>query len=293
MAVNSMTGYGKGVCEKDGIKITVELKSVNHRFLDLTIKLPKILSYAEDTIRKDMKENFSRSHVDIFVNIEDNREDKNQITFDYDLINAYIEASKKVASDCFIKDDLTTSKVLSLPDVVKNSPKEEDEKLLLEILEDALNTAIANIKKMRATEGVAMEKDVVSKVATINEIVKKIEAAAPGMVETHFVKVKERIKEMLEDVNIDEARMLNEVAMYTDKVCVDEEIQRLKSHVSHFTEIISKGGIVGKQLDFIVQEMNREANTCGSKCNDIEVSNNVIALKNEIEKVREQIQNIE
>ena len=138
-----------------------------------------------------------------------------------------------------------------------------------------------------------MQNDVMNKMSTIKDIVKVIEEKAPGMVEEHFAKVKERVQEMLKDVSIDEAKLLNEIAFYTDKVCVDEEIQRLKSHLDHFAEIVSKGGACGKQLDFIVQEMNREANTCGSKCNNIEVSNQVIALKNEIEKVREQIQNIE
>lgn len=293
MAVNSMTGYGKGIAEKNGIKITVELKSVNHRFLDLTIKLPKMLSFSEDVIRNTLKSNFNRGHIDVFVNYEDNRENKTEIAFDYDLINAYIEAGKKISSDLFIQDDLTTSKVLMLPDVAVEKVKEEDEQVLLDVLKEALNIACEKMSIMRASEGVLMQNDVLSKISNITALVSKIEAKAPKMVQEHFEKVRVRVQEMLKDVEIDEARLLSEVALYADKVCVDEEIQRLKSHIEHFNEIMSKGGIVGKQLDFIVQEMNREANTCGSKCNNIEISNNVIALKNEIEKVREQIQNIE
>ena len=293
MAVNSMTGYGKGICEKDGLKVTVEIKSVNHRFLDLMIKSPKIFSFAEDTIRKCMKDNFVRGHFDIFVNYEDVREDRTKVVFDYSLVNAYVEAAKKISTDFTLQDNISAIDILSFPDVAKTTCEDEDETFLNEIVTKATNEAIEKISVMRKNEGALMEKDVMSKMATISEIVKVIEEKAPNMVQEHFAKVKERVSEMLKDVAIDEAKLLNEVAFYSDKVCVDEEIQRLKSHLSHFSEIISKGGACGKQLDFIVQEMNREANTCGSKCNNIEVSNQVIALKNEIEKVREQIQNIE
>lgn len=293
MAVNSMTGYGKGIAERDGLKVVVELKSVNHRFLDLMIKTPKLFNFAEDTIRKCMKESFARGHFDIFVNYEDTRQDRTSVSFDYSLVNAYVEASKKISSEYFVQDTLSTAQIIALPDVAKVVCEDEDQDFLNNIILEALKQAIENISKMRASEGVLMQNDVMNKMATIKDIVKVIEEKAPGMVEEHFAKVKERVQEMLKDVSIDEAKLLNEIAFYTDKVCVDEEIQRLKSHLDHFAEIISKGGACGKQLDFIVQEMNREANTCGSKCNNIEVSNQVIALKNEIEKVREQIQNIE
>ena len=293
MAVNSMTGYGKGIAERDGLKVVVELKSVNHRFLDLMIKTPKLFNFSEDTIRKCMKESFARGHFDIFVNYEDTRQDRTSVSFDYSLVNAYVEASKKISSEYFVQDTLSTAQIIALPDVAKVVCEDEDQDFLNNIVLDALKQAIENIAKMRASEGVLMQNDVMNKMATIKDIVKVIEEKAPGMVEEHFAKVKERVQEMLKDVSIDEAKLLNEIAFYTDKVCVDEEIQRLKSHLDHFAEIVSKGGACGKQLDFIVQEMNREANTCGSKCNNIEVSNQVIALKNEIEKVREQIQNIE
>lgn len=293
MSVNSMTGYGKGVCEKDGLKVTVELKSVNHRFLDLAIKSPKIFTFCEDSIRKCMKDNFTRGHFDIYVNYEDSRQDRTTVDFDYSLVNAYVEAAKKISSECFVQDNLNAAELLALPDVAKTTIQEDDEEMLQEVILSAFSQAIEKISLMRQKEGDLMEKDVLSKMDTITSIVKDIEKLAPSMVEEHFAKVKERVQEMLQDVSIDEAKLLNEVAFYTDKVCVDEEIQRLKSHLDHFANIIKKGGACGKQLDFIVQEMNREANTCGSKCNNIEVSNLVIALKNEIEKVREQIQNIE
>lgn len=293
MAVYSMTGYGKGVFEKEGLKLTVELKSVNHRFLDLAIKAPKVFSFAEDIVRKALKDNFQRGHFDIFLTYEDLRENRTIVNFDYSLVNAYVEASKKIANECNIEDSLKTAELLSLPDVAKTTYVDEDEEFLTSVLKSALDIAIKNMQAMREKEGALMAKDVLSKMATIKDLVAQIEKKAPSMVEEHFAKVKERVQEMLKDVSIDEAKLLNEVAFYSDKVCVDEEIQRLKSHLDHFEDIISKGGACGKQLDFIVQEMNREANTCGSKCNNIEISNLVIALKNEIEKAREQIQNIE
>ena len=293
MAVNSMTGFGKGVYEQDGLKVTVELKSVNHRFLDLMIKAPKIFSFAEDAIRKALKDSFQRGHFDIFVTYEDLRENRTTVVFDYSLVNAYVEASKKISSEYFVQDSLKSADLLAMPDIAKVSYVDDDEEFLVNVLNNALKQAIDKMSVMRLTEGALMQKDVLSKMDTIKSLVAKIEALAPSMVEEHFAKVKERVQEMLKDVAIDEAKLLNEVAFYSDKVCVDEEIQRLKSHLDHFNEIITKGGACGKQLDFIVQEMNREANTCGSKCNNIEISNLVIALKNEIEKVREQIQNIE
>ena len=293
MAVNSMTGFGKGVYEQDGLKVTVELKSVNHRFLDLGLKAPKIFSFAEDRIRKALKDSFQRGHFDIFVSYEDLRENRTIVNFDYSLVNAYVEASKKISKEYFVQDNLSSADLLSYPDVVKTSYVDDDEAFLAGVLDKAMAQAIEKINAMRLTEGALMQKDVLSKMDTIKDLVSQIEAKAPDMVKEHFAKVKERVQEMLNDVSIDEAKLLNEVAFYSDKVCVDEEIQRLKSHLNHFSEIITKGGACGKQLDFIVQEMNREANTCGSKCNNIEISNLVVALKNEIEKVREQIQNIE
>ena len=293
MSLNSMTGYGKGMVEENGLKITIELKSVNHRFLDLTIKLPKFLSFAEDLLRKNLKETFNRGHIDVFVNLEDNRKDKTTITFDYSLAQSYIEASKKIAEEFFVKDNLGTYEVLSLPDVVKNTVNEESEEILTNLVLQAFKNSADNLSKMRATEGTLIEKDLLQKVDNIQQIVKNIEALAPTMVEDHRVKLKDRMEELLKDVTVDETRLLNEVSFYADKVCIDEEITRLNSHIIHFGEIIKKGGVCGKQIDFIVQEMNRETNTIGSKCNNYDVANLVVSLKSEIEKIREQIQNIE
>ena len=293
MSIKSMTGYGKGICEKDGLRVVIEIKTVNHRFLDLTIKLPKIFNFAEDTIRKEIKKNFARGHFDILISYEDKRETRKQITYDSSIANAYLESAQQMHKDLFVENNLGAYQLLILPDVIKISNEEDDESFLESVLKDALNDSITKLDAMRTKEGLLMEQDFIDKLSTISDIVSKIETLAPNMVKEHFEKVRQRISEMLQDVAVDEARMLNEVAFYSDKVCVDEEIQRLKTHIDHFGQIIKNGGNVGKQLDFIVQEMNREANTCGSKCNNIEISSLVISLKNEIEKVREQIQNIE
>lgn len=293
MSIKSMTGYGKGVCEKEGLRVTVEIKTVNHRFLDLAIKLPKIFIFSEDLIRKAIKSNFVRGHFDIFVTIDDKREIEKTFNYDIKLANAYLDAAQQMHKDLFVENNVGAYQLLTLPDVVKIGYPEEDEAFLSSVLSEALNNSIKSLSLMREKEGLLMEKDFIDKISVINNIVSKIEALAPDMAKEHFEKVRQRISEMLGDVSIDEAKMLNEVAFYSDKVCVDEEIQRLKTHIDHFMQIIKEGGNVGKQLDFIVQEMNREANTCGSKCNNIEISSLVVMLKNEIEKVREQIQNIE
>lgn len=293
MSIKSMTGYGKGVCEKEGLRVTVEIKTVNHRFLDLAIKLPKIFIFSEDLIRKAIKSNFVRGHFDVFVTIDDKREIEKTFNYDIKLANAYLDAAQQMHKDLFVENNVGAYQLLTLPDVVKIGYPEEDEAFLSSVLSEALNNSIKSLSLMREKEGLLMEKDFIDKISVINNIVSKIEALAPDMAKEHFEKVRQRISEMLGDVSIDEAKMLNEVAFYSDKVCVDEEIQRLKTHIDHFMQIIKEGGNVGKQLDFIVQEMNREANTCGSKCNNIEISSLVVMLKNEIEKVREQIQNIE
>lgn len=293
MIVKSMTGYGKGVYEDEQIKLVVELKVVNHRFLDLNVKLPRQFSFAEDALRKIIKTGIVRGHVDVYVNFEDNREIKNQLDCDYALASQYYELAKNIGAQLGIENNTGVYELLRLPDVVSLKVNDIEEEELLKALTSACEAAIANLDKMRVKEGEAMKEDVLSKVSNVEDIVAKIEKLAPAMTSVHREKVKERVAEYLKDVAIDEEKFLNEMAFYADKVAVDEEITRLKSHIVHFRDIVAKGGAIGKQLDFVVQEMNRESNTTGSKCCDIEVSNLVVALKSEIEKIREQIQNIE
>ena len=293
MIVKSMTGYGKGVYEDGQIKLTVELKVVNHRFLDIGIKAPKQFSFAEDALRKTIKNGLVRGHVDVYVNYEDNREIKSEVSADYALAEQYYNLSKGVAERIGLANNVGVYELLKMPDVVSVKVADIDEEELLKALTAACGQAIENLDKMRIKEGEAMKADVLAKTQTVEKLVSEIAKLAPGMTAVHREKVRERVQEYLAGVAIDEEKFINEMAFYADKVAVDEELTRLKSHISHLRAIVEKGGAIGKQLDFVVQEMNREANTTGSKCCDVNVANLVVALKSEIEKIREQIQNIE
>lgn len=293
MIVKSMTGYGKGVYEDGQIKLTVELKVVNHRFLDIGIKAPKQFNFAEDALRKTIKNGLVRGHVDVYVNYEDNREIKSEVSADYALAEQYYNLSKGVAERIGLANNVGVYELLKMPDVVSVKVADIDEEELLKALTAACGQAIENLDKMRIKEGEAMKTDVLAKTQTVEKLVSEIAKLAPGMTAVHREKVRERVQEYLAGVAIDEEKFINEMAFYVDKVAVDEELTRLKSHISHLRAIVEKGGAIGKQLDFVVQEMNREANTTGSKCCDVNVANLVVALKSEIEKIREQIQNIE
>lgn len=293
MIVKSMTGYGKGVYEDGQIKLTVELKVVNHRFLDIGIKAPKQFNFAEDALRKTIKNGLVRGHVDVYVNYEDNREIKSEVSADYALAEQYYNLSKGVAERIGLANNVGVYELLKMPDVVSVKVADIDEEELLKALTAACGQAIENLDKMRVKEGEAMKADVLAKTQEVEKLVSEIAKLAPGMTAVHREKVRERVQEYLAGVAIDEEKFINEMAFYADKVAVDEELTRLKSHISHLRAIVEKGGAIGKQLDFVVQEMNREANTTGSKCCDINVANLVVALKSEIEKIREQIQNIE
>ena len=293
MIVKSMTGYGKGVYEDGQIKLTVELKVVNHRFLDIGIKAPKQFNFAEDALRKTIKNGLVRGHVDVYVNYEDNREIKSEVSADYALAEQYYNLSKGVAERVGLANNVGVYELLKMPDVVSVKVADIDEEELLKALTAACGKAIENLDKMRIKEGEAMKADVLAKTQEVEKLVSEIAKLAPGMTAVHREKVRERVQEYLAGVAIDEEKFINEMAFYADKVAVDEELTRLKSHISHLRAIVEKGGAIGKQLDFVVQEMNREANTTGSKCCDINVANLVVALKSEIEKIREQIQNIE
>lgn len=293
MAIYSMTGYGKGVCESNGLKVTVELKSVNHRFLDLNIKLPKVFSFAEDVLRKTVQSAVGRGHIDVYVNYEDNRQDKCSISIDYDLARQYVDAAKQLSEKFGVTNNLYANEILRIPEVVTQVANEEDEATLSELLTAACRQAADNLNKMRLVEGETLIKDLLAKVEGIRNVLPEIQKLSPVTLAEYRQKLEERIKDYLKDVPVDEVRLINEVAFYSDKFCTDEEITRLYTHISHFEKIVKEGGAVGKKLDFIVQEMNRESNTIGSKCNNADITNCVVFLKSEIEKIREQIQNLE
>ncbi|MDE5654004.1 MAG: YicC family protein [Clostridia bacterium] len=291
-AIYSMTGYGKGIAEQDGLKVTVELKSVNHRFLDLNIKLPKVFTFAEDILRKTIQGAISRGHIDVYVNYEDTRESKKTLSIDYDLAEQYMLASKQLQEKGIAQNNLFTAELLRMPDVVTQVAKEEDEELLVNLLKSACVGAIENINAMKLREGSMLVKDLYVKIKNIQTTIPKIQELAPKTLQEYRTKLEERVKEYLKDAPIDEVKLINEIAFYSDKFCTDEEVTRLYTHIDHFKSVLDEGGAVGKKLDFIVQEMNRETNTIGSKCNNALITECVVYMKSEIEKIREQIQNL-
>lgn len=289
--MNSMTGYGKGVAESAGRKVGVEIKSVNHRFLDMNIKLPRTLGFAEDIIRSEVKGAVNRGHLDIYVNYE--RESGGKISMDEQLARDYCTMAAKAAMKFSITNDLSVSALFRMPEVVVVKEEDEDEEAVGKLVEQAVREALSGLSVMRAKEGEMLMRDFAEKLANISAFVDEVEKLAPVTVEEHKNRMRERITEMLGDVAFDEARLMNEAAFFADKVAVDEEIARLRSHIAHFKDICAAGGALGKKLDFIVQEMNRETNTIGSKCSDSKIAQCVISAKCEIEKVREQVQNVE
>lgn len=289
--MNSMTGYGKGVAESAGRKVGVEIKSVNHRFLDMNIKLPRTLGFAEDIIRSEVKGAITRGHLDIYVNYE--RESGGKISMDEQLARDYCTMAAKAAMKFSITNDLSVSALFRMPEVVVVKEEDEDEEAVGKLVEQAVREALNGLSVMRAKEGEMLMRDFSEKLANISAFVDEVEKLAPVTVEEHKNRMRERITEMLCDVAFDEARLMNEAAFFADKVAVDEEIARLRSHIAHFGDICRAEGALGKKLDFIVQEMNRETNTIGSKCSDSKIAQCVISAKCEIEKVREQVQNVE
>lgn len=289
----SMTGYGKSVAEADGRKITVELKSVNHRFLDLTIKLPRALNFCEDAIRSVIREKCSRGHIDVFVNYENKRDDAVQMTLNSALAAELIRLKSQVVDEFGLADDFTVSALLRTPDVVAEEKAEEDEAAILSLVIQSTAEAADKLNEMRAVEGTKLKTDLSEKVDTVEALVEKLSKRAPMVVENYRIKLTEKIRDALCDVATDEARLLNEVAFFCDRAAIDEEITRLRSHVAQARIIFKADEPVGRKLDFLVQEMGRESNTISSKSNDLTVTELALMLKSEIEKIREQVQNVE
>ena len=291
--MKSMTGYGKGVAASDGRELTVELKSVNHRFLDVSMRLPRVLSCIEDTLRQTIAERLVRGHVDVFVNYRNTRTDAKTVRVDDTLLNAYVTAARAANESLGLRDDLTLSNVLRLPDVTEIVPADEDADALKTLAEDATNLALNGLIDMRIAEGARLRAALMSGVNAMDAYREEILARAPFVAEEYRKKLNERIESVLNDTEIDRARLATEVALFADRCCIDEELVRLKSHIAQFRTYLDTAEPVGRNMDFIVQEMNRECNTIGSKANDAALTKAVLACKAEIEKLREQIQNVE
>lgn len=288
----SMTGYGKGVCAEEGVELTAEVKSVNNRYLDLAIKSPRIFLAQEERIRAIAREHISRGHVDIFISYTDKREKEKSYYVDLSVARAYKAAAEQLkAAFPDVVDDTTLSFYLRLPDVVRAEETSAADELLEHLLERSLHEAFASLSEMRKKEGERLKADLLARMQTIERLTDTIAVRAPHIAEEYRKKLADRIQEFLAG-KADEARILTEAAIFADKCSIDEELTRLRAHIKAFREICLLEQ-VGRKLDFLVQEFNRECNTICSKSSDKEITANALQMKNEIEKVREQIQNLE
>ena len=291
--IKSMTGFGRcEVAEKDR-KFTVEMKSVNHRYLDVNIKMPKKLNFFESAIRSELKNYISRGKVDVFITFEDFSENTSSVRYNKEIAEEYLKYLRQMSQDFGLDDDIRVSTLSKYPDVFSMEDVDVDEEELWKELQKAIAGAAKMFVDSRIVEGEHLKDDLVEKLDNMLRLVDFITERSPKIIAEYKSKLEDKVKELLADTAVDEARLLTEVTIFADKVCVDEELVRLRSHIETTKKTLLEGGSIGRKLDFIAQEMNREANTILSKSNDLEISNCGIELKTEIEKVREQIQNIE
>lgn len=290
--IKSMTGFGRYEYQTGSKKFTVELKGVNHRYLDVNIRMPKKFNFFETAIRTLLKQYALRGKVDIFITYEDNSESQAALKYNETLAAEYMRYFKQMEESFGIDNDIRVSTLAHCPEVLTMEEKPDDEDALWSGLQMALKGAFAQFVETRTTEGENLKEDILNKLSGMETLVGHVEERSPQIVEEYRKKLEDKIHELL-DVPVDENRMAAEVILYADKICTDEETVRLKSHISHMRDTLEETEGIGRKLDFIAQEMNREANTILSKANDLEVSNYAIGLKTEIEKIREQIQNIE
>ena len=291
--IKSMTGFGRCEIEEGNRKVTVEMKSVNHRYLDVNIKMPKKLSFFESSIRNELKNYVQRGKIDIFISYEDFSENTVSIKYNKELAAEYLKYLRNMSEEFDLDDDIRVSTLSRYPEVFSMEEQMVDEEEIWKVLAKAIDGAAESFVETRIKEGQNLADDLIAKLDGMLEHVAFIEERSPQLMDEYRKKLEERVKELLGDASVDESRLLTEVTIFADKVCVDEEIVRLKSHIETTKQALIAGGSIGRKLDFIAQEMNREANTILSKANDLEISNRGIELKTEIEKVREQIQNIE
>lgn len=291
--VKSMTGFGRGEAADEKLKINVEMKAVNHRYLDLGIKMPRKLNLYESVVRSVVKEYAQRGKVDVFVSYEEFTDNSIQLKYNENIAAEYMQICKQMQQQFDLIQDASVSMMMRLPEVVSVEQNTDDDETIEALLREALHQACQSFVATRETEGMQLVKDLCEKLDHMLELVNQVEIRSPQVVAEYRQKLLDKVKELLGDTTIEESRILTEVTIFSDKICVDEETVRLKAHIQNMKDLLIKGGAIGRKLDFIAQEMNREANTTLSKCNDLETSGIAIELKTEIEKVREQIQNIE
>ena len=291
--VKSMTGFGRSEIVKGNRKISVEIKSVNHRYLEAGIKMPKKLNVFESRMRDLLKKYATRGKIDIFINYEDDSESQVNLKFNQNIADEYMAIFNNMSEKYNLKNDMTVGGLARFPEVITMDEVQEDEEELWHFIEEAMKAALEQFVNTRILEGENLKKDLLGKLDHMEELIAFVEKRSPEIMKEYRSKLESKVKELLGDTTIDESRIATEVIIYADKICVDEETVRLRSHIEHARICLNEEGGIGRKMDFIAQEMNREANTTLSKANDIEISNAAIDLKTEIEKVREQIQNIE
>ena len=293
MKLKSMTGFGRAEVSNDQYRLSVEVKSVNSRFLDLSIKMPKKFNALEANIRNTVKEYISRGKVDLFITYESFSEKGKALRLDLPLAKEYLESMRTLVNALGVEDNVKVTNLAALPDVLVLSEESEDDEALWESLMPSLVGALERFSETRVMEGENLQKDLLGKLAEMEAIVNRIDERSPEITATYETRLRAKVSELLEGTGIDEARIVQEVTIYSDKICTDEERVRLHSHIKNMRTKLQNGGLVGRELDFVAQEMNREANTTLSKANDLIVSEDAIGLKTLIEKIREQIQNLE
>ena len=291
--IKSMTGFGRSEIVKGNRKISVEIKSVYHRYLEAGIKMPKKLNVFESRMRDLLKKYATRGKIDIFINYEDDSESQVNLKFNQNIADEYMAIFNNMSEKYNLKNDMTVGGLARFPEVITMDEVQEDEEELWHFIEEAMKAALEQFVNTRILEGENLKKDLLGKLDHMEELVAFVEKRSPEIMKEYRSKLESKVKELLGDTTIDESRIATEVIIYADKICVDEETVRLRSHIEHARKCLNEDGGIGRKMDFIAQEMNREANTTLSKANDIEISNAAIDLKTEIEKVREQIQNIE
>ena len=291
--IKSMTGYGRAVETVNGREFTVELRSVNNRYLDCSVRLPRMLSFAEDAVKQAVKASISRGKVDVFISVRSEAGDEVQVTLNQSVLKSYLTAMHQMVDEFGVADDISVSAVSRLPEVFVIEKPQVDEDQLLADLMGVVGKALEGYDAMRCAEGEALDRDLRSRGQTILELVAQVEEGNGKTVSDYRARLEAKIREVLANTAIDESRILTEAAIFADKVAVDEETVRLRSHLKQMNTMLTTGGAMGRKLDFLLQEMNREANTIGSKCTDVNLARIVVDIKAELEKIREQTQNIE
>ena len=291
--MQSMTGFGRSDKEIDGRAISIELKCVNHRFLDINIRMPRFLGLFEEFVRQTVRKRLNRGRADVFINYQSSRDDAKSVDINMAVIRAYLSAAEDIEMSAGIENDITMSDMLNLPETVKVRDIDEDEEALKELIGQALNDALDMVVNARTKEGAGLKKDISMRLDILKSLTSEIEGKSDTVVQEYKEKLEQRLKDLIGTTELDENRFNTEVAIFADKCNITEEIVRLKTHLETFMKDLDKQGPCGRRFDFLVQEINREFNTIGSKSSDVDITNNVLEAKSELEKIREQIQNIE